>query len=152
MPGVAAFARSRILERVVLQAFSGDAHARAPGEEPLPINRDQVGHRTPEPDVTMQPEAAVHGVHHALAPRAELLPLEEQRGGVLRWWRRNARWVAPPHWQPTTPSDVAGAGGDDTNPEKIAQTKGKDCGCVARADQPPFVASMMVTTTPLDVV
>lgn len=152
MPRIAALTAARVLERMILQPFGGNADARTPGQEPLTIHGDQVRHRAPKPHVAVQPEPAVHCVQHSLATRAELLPFQEQCGGIFRWWRRNARRVAPPHWQPTTPSAVAGGGGEDTKPENIAQTSGKDCGCVARADQPPLVASMIVTTTPLEVV
>lgn len=71
MPGWAPFAGARILQRLPLQAFLGEAQAATIGNEPVAIRGHDVGHWSAKPDMTMEPEAAVHRVHHAVAPAGE---------------------------------------------------------------------------------
>lgn len=141
MPCIAYDGGARIFEWMVLQAFRGHAHARAPRQQELSIHRDEVRHWAPLPIVVVHPEPAVHGVDHAVAAFSELPPSLEQRPGVLH---------GPNYWQATRPSAVVGAGGEATVPIKIAQVSGKDCGWVTFADQPDPVAETMVRITPGD--
>jgi hypothetical protein len=77
VPCVATQAGTRILERLELQARGWNADCSTILEQPFSIGGNQVGHRTTLPDMSMEPESAVHGVDHSLAPRAELF--EERR-------------------------------------------------------------------------
>lgn len=150
MPGIAAHAIARIPERVVLQPLLGEPDARAPGEEPRPVRRDEMREPATEPEMPVQPESAAHRVDHAIATTRELAPFEEEGRGVAR--RGDAGWrglSAVAHWQAMTPSAVAGAWGAIV-PEKIAHVSGYDCGCVAVAAQPPAVAPVIVRLTPFD--
>jgi hypothetical protein len=51
----------------MLQAVGREADSDAVREEQIAIGADQMRHRRLEPDVTVQPEAAVHRVTHPLA-------------------------------------------------------------------------------------
>ncbi len=150
MPCIATLAAARIAERVELQACLREADASAPAQQAVAIDRHEMGESPTEPEVAMQPEAAVHGVDHAVTTAGELLPLQQERGRVARWRdrREGGRVARAAHWQATTPSSVAGAGGAIV-PLNIAQVSGYDIGCVVIADQPPEVAPMMVSCVPL---
>lgn len=110
-------------------------------------------HQAAQPDVPVQPEAAIHCIDHSLSALREFLPFGHQRCRILRRReRRHERPTRARQWQLTTPSGSPGYGGELTTPEYTAHVSGNDCGCVALADQPPFVAATMVRTTPLDIV
>ena len=68
MPGVAPDSSARILEWLELEPRGRDAYRRAVAEEPFAVGRYQMRHRPPFPDMPMQPQTAVHGVNHSLAP------------------------------------------------------------------------------------
>jgi hypothetical protein len=72
MPRVASDARARILQRLELKPTRRETDARSIGEQALSVRRHEVSHRTPFPDVTVEPEAAVHGMDHPLATQREL--------------------------------------------------------------------------------
>lgn len=72
MPGVSAFAGSRILERFELQARFGQPDLSTIGEQPLAIRRYEMCHEVTFPAVAVQPEPTVHGVDHSVAPTIEL--------------------------------------------------------------------------------
>lgn len=151
MPGLSPLIRAWILERMILQASSGNSHARSPIEKALTIGGDEVRHATTKPNVAVQPKPPIHCVDHSLPAQCELLPFVHQGRKIAG--RRNgghARFAR--QWQVTTPSGSPGNGGVVLDPEKTEQVSGNDCGWVALADQPPFVAAMMVSTTPRDVV
>lgn len=136
MPRCASHSGSRILEWFVLETRLGNSDATAVLEQTFAIRRYQVRHRTPLPDVTVQPEAAVHGVDHPFTSRAEFAV---HLAGII-----------PAHLQATSPLTVAGDTGAAA-PMKIEQRCGYDSGLFDVADQPTFVASLMVTTFPCDV-
>jgi len=67
MPGIPAFARSRIFERFELEAMGGDADFGAVVEQPLFIGRHEMRHAPAFPHVPVKPEATIHRVDHAVA-------------------------------------------------------------------------------------
>lgn len=151
MPSLAPLIRAGILERMILQASSGNSDALSPIEKALTIGGDEVRHATTEPSVAVQPKPAIHCVDHSVPTQCELLPFVHQGREIARRWNGGyARFAR--QWQLTTPSGSPGYGGAMTDPEKTAQVSGNDCGWVALADQPPCVAEMIVSTTPRDVV
>lgn len=93
MPGIAALAAARILERVILQSLGGNADARTPREETGAVRGHEMGHPSPEPNVPMQPETAVHRVDHSVAASGELHPLALQCVHIPR--RRDRRDTEP---------------------------------------------------------
>lgn len=96
MPGFAPLRRARILEGMMLQASRGNADTLPPNEQSLAVRRHKVRHRPSEPHVPMQPQAAVHRMHHAVAAARELDPLEHQGRGISRRgnWRHTKRGPA----------------------------------------------------------
>lgn len=96
-------------------------------------------HCRAEPDMPVEPEAALHRVYHAGAPIREFSPD-----------RRHWRVGAVIYWQYTAPSVNAMDGGDATVPKYSAQVNGNDEGCVACADHPDADAVPIVTVTPLE--
>ena len=80
MPCLAVRAGSGILERLVLQASFGQADAASVCEESLAIGGDEMRHRTPFPDVAVQPQAAIHRMQHPVSSLLEL-PIQD------RGWR-----------------------------------------------------------------
>jgi len=72
MPRFAPLFRSRIAQRLVLQAIGGNAQRLTVGNQARPIRADEVHHGATEPHVPMEPQAAVHGVDHAIATFGEL--------------------------------------------------------------------------------
>jgi hypothetical protein len=71
-----------------LEAIGWQSDPRAPSEEAIPVGGDEVRERMAVPSVTMEPESSAHRVHHPGAAFGELLPLREERGGILRRWER----------------------------------------------------------------
>lgn len=61
---------------MVLQPLSRNADAMSPVEQACAVGGDEVRHSPTQPDVTMQPESAVHCVDHAVAALRELHPVE----------------------------------------------------------------------------
>lgn len=72
MPCIAPYARARVLQRLELQPIGGNANSSAIREETLAIGRYQMRHGAPLPHMSMEPEAAIHGVNHSLSPRPKL--------------------------------------------------------------------------------
>lgn len=72
MPGVATDAGTRVLERLELESFGGNADSASVGEEALSVGRDEVRQEPSLPHVAMEPEAAIHGVDHSVATGVEL--------------------------------------------------------------------------------
>ncbi len=88
MPSLTLLSVARIFERVMLQALERKSDACAPAEQAIAIDRDQMRHRTTEPDVPMQPEPAIHRMSHSVAPFLELTPFGQKRGWIRRVWNR----------------------------------------------------------------
>jgi hypothetical protein len=84
VPGVSTNAAARILERFELERFGGDAHTPAIGEEQCSVRGDEVRHGPPLPYVSMEPQTAIHGVDHPIAPGAKL-------ANDWLWWRDVSR-------------------------------------------------------------
>ena len=101
MPRLASDAVARILERVMLQTTTGDTDASPPREQTLQVARHEVRERFAVPEVSMEPEAAAHGVDHPFAAVAELDPIGLERRTILRWreWREWREWrtTGPAH-------------------------------------------------------
>ena len=76
MPRIATHACARILEWLELQTRLRDARGRSPCHEARTVGGDEVRHGPAFPDVSVQPEAAIHGVDHSVAARVELAVLE----------------------------------------------------------------------------
>ena len=76
MPSLSTGRIAWVFERMILQSIRRQAHARAPREQPRPVRGDEMGEASAEPEMSMQPETAVHRVDHPIASRAELLPVE----------------------------------------------------------------------------
>ena len=72
MPRRASRARAGILEWLVLKPFRCEADLSSVGEKKSAIGGDEVRQRPAFPGVTMEPEAAIHGVDHPVAPRSKL--------------------------------------------------------------------------------
>jgi len=72
MPGIATHPGTRILERLELKSFGRNSDAASVGEEALSVSRNEMRERPTLPHVPMEPEAAIHGVDHSVAARAEL--------------------------------------------------------------------------------
>lgn len=89
MPGLAPDAVAGILQRVMLQSGLGDADATPPGEQAFPVARHEVRESLAEPEMSVEPETAAHGVNHPVATIAELDPFGLQRHEVQ--WRRDRR-------------------------------------------------------------
>jgi hypothetical protein len=66
VPGVAADARARILERLVLETASREAYGTPILEESLAVGGNEMRHALAAPEVAMQPESAIHGVDHSV--------------------------------------------------------------------------------------
>ena len=98
MPCVAAFAGAWVLEGFVLESPLGEPNVGSVGEELLLVRRDEMRHRAPLPEMTVQPQATVHRVQHSLAPVRELAP-----GRI--------RAIVEAYWHPGTPSCGASGGG-----------------------------------------
>lgn len=114
MPRVATHTVARVLQGMVLQTVCWEPNASTPREQALTIRRHQMREPAAEPEMPVQPKTAAHGVNHARAAVGEFNPFKHERRGILwRLTRRSrARLVGrAPHWQATTPSDVAGATG-----------------------------------------
>jgi hypothetical protein len=71
VPRIASDTGSRISERLVLQSLGGNSDVASVGKEALAVRRNEVRERSAFPHVAMEPEAAVHGVDHSIAPEAE---------------------------------------------------------------------------------
>ena len=99
MPGMPRLVGPWISEGLELQPVGRNTHRCAVGQESGLVRRDEMRHRTPFPDVPMQPQPAIHRVDHSVAPANELT----QR-------------ISSGYWQPGTPSCCAGAGIGDTFP------------------------------------
>ena len=75
MPGVASSTRAGILQRLVLQPFGWNTDGSPILEQELPVRRHEVRHRPAEPDMAMEPQPAIHGVDHPIAPTREFAVL-----------------------------------------------------------------------------
>jgi hypothetical protein len=71
MPSIAADPGTRILERLELKSLGRNSDAASVGEEARSVSRDEVRERSSLPHVAMEPEAAIDGVDHSIAARAE---------------------------------------------------------------------------------
>lgn len=165
MPGIARDSGSWVFQRMELEPFGGQPHAVAPSEQCGAIRGDQMRHRSAEPGVVVHPKPSVHRVNHSVATLGKLPPPLKEGDGILGWRNpgkarlgtggvrvsHERRPLSRHHSQVTSPSTVAGAGGEDTLPEKMAHVSGYDCGCVTLADHPVDVAVTMVTMTPGEV-
>ena len=87
MPRLASGSRARILERFVLKPFGRKSGVSTVREQQIAVGGNEVRHLASLPDVSMEPEAAIHGVDHSLAPRSEFA---KEAVGVRR---RNERLV-----------------------------------------------------------
>ena len=65
MPGIFSFAGTRIFEGLELEPLQGKPDLATVGKQQLSIGRDEMGHLPSLPNVTVQPEAAGHGVDHS---------------------------------------------------------------------------------------
>ena len=72
MPRGAARSRPWITKRLELQSIDRESGRDPVLDQSLTICRNQVTHPTTEPEVTMQPQSAIHRVNHSLPARAEL--------------------------------------------------------------------------------
>lgn len=72
MPRRAPLSGPRILERLVLETPRRKARPRAVGEQLLPIRADEMRQQLSLPAMPVQPQSAVHGVDHPVAPTGEL--------------------------------------------------------------------------------
>ena len=72
MPCVASNTRAGVLQWLVLQPFRWNTDGSPILEQELPVRRDEVRHRPAEPDMAMEPQPAIHGVDHPIAPAREL--------------------------------------------------------------------------------
>jgi hypothetical protein len=82
VPGVTADAGAWVLERLVLQASGGEPHGAPVLEEELAVRGNEMRHPLAPPDVTVQPEAAVHRVDHSLSAPLELAVRNRWTGGL----------------------------------------------------------------------
>src|SRR3954470_4124027 len=71
MPGIATDPGTWILERLELKSLGRNSSAASVGEEALSVSRDEMRESPSLPHVAMEPEAAIHGVDHSVAARAE---------------------------------------------------------------------------------
>jgi hypothetical protein len=106
MPCLPTLTRSRVLEWLVLETTLGDSDRATVLEQKLAVRRDEMRHGPVEPDMTVQPKPAVHGVDHSVSALLEL-----------------TKWGDEPYWQFSTPSVIAGASGGAL-PKKMAQVSG----------------------------
>lgn len=88
MPRVAPDAGARILQRLVLESGRIEADRVAVRQEEGAIGRDEVGERAAQPDVAVQPEAAVDREDHPVAAAGEFSNGWDER--------RNARHARVP--------------------------------------------------------
>lgn len=133
---------------MVLQPLAGYPGTPPPYEQPLLVARHEVRQPLAEPEMAVKPQTAAHRVDHPFATSPELGPFELQRDEVLRRRDPNGQWISGgTHWQPTTPSEVAGTGAVML-PLYIAQVSGYDIGCVATAAHPPAVAPTISSLVP----
>ena len=72
MPRIPPASRARILQRLELESMLGKAKMLAEGDEFFAICRDHVGHGPAKPHVTVEPDPAIKGVDHSIAPTPEL--------------------------------------------------------------------------------
>ena len=98
MPRIAPQTGAWILEWLELQALNGKMNVDRCGNESRVTSRHEMRHGPPHPHVTMQPEATIHGVQHAILAPLEFLPRRHVRPPRLRQH----------YWQPINPSTVAG--------------------------------------------
>lgn len=75
MPGVAPNTGAGVLQWLVLQPFRWNANGLPILEQAPPVRRDEMCHGPPEPDMAMEPQAALHGVDHPIASARELAVL-----------------------------------------------------------------------------
>ena len=74
MPRIVANAGPRILQRLELQPLNWKPDFDSHAEKPLPVSGDKMRHRATPPDMTVQPEASRHGMHHPVATALKLTP------------------------------------------------------------------------------
>lgn len=72
MPGFTTLVGAGVLEWLVLQPRERNTERFAVGDEASAVGTDQMYQWLAEPYVAVQPEAAVHGVDHAVAALREL--------------------------------------------------------------------------------
>ena len=80
MPGITTDAGARILEGLELKSLGRYSGAASVGEESLPVRGNQVRQRPSLPHMPMEPEAAIHGKDHPIAPRPEFA-----KWNLIRW-------------------------------------------------------------------
>ena len=150
MPGVAAHAGSWILERFVLEPGDRQFDGAAVFDEALAVGGDEVRHRAPFPNMAVQPQPAVHRVHHPFASQCELAvrPVGERAVLVDRCAAHSGATILD-QLQVIRPSRVAGEIAVAV-PKYTVHVSAPSDWCVAAADQPPGVASGMVIVTPGD--
>src|SRR5437762_675352 len=104
MPRIAADARSGVLQRFELKATFPESDRRTEPEQSLSIGRDEVRHLAPFPDVTVQPQTAIHRVNHPGATRPKF--------SILRTGDRLACWLRTGHFSATAMSIELGSARD----------------------------------------
>ena len=72
MPRVSTDTGARVLQRLELEPLGGHSDAAPVGKKTFTVRRYQMGERPSLPHMSMEPEAAIHGVDHSFASRVEL--------------------------------------------------------------------------------
>lgn len=103
MPGLAAFAGAWILERLFLESLVRQPGPAPPREQAFAVRGDKVRHASAEPDVAVEPEAAVHRVDHPVATSREFPGLVVRRALV-----RHRPTIAPGLLAEQLPFDQGG--------------------------------------------
>lgn len=150
MPRITPHAGPRILERFVLEASGGQPNGAAIFDKALSIGGDQMRHRAPFPKVAVQPEPAVHRVHHSFASRCEFTvwPVGERAVTIDRCAAHSCPAMLD-QLQVMRPSRVEGAIAVAV-PKYTVHFSAPIEMCVAEPDQPPDVASGTEIVTPVD--
>lgn len=82
MPGVAPNSGAGIFQRLELEPMLRQTDGASICEQQLAIRRDEVRHLSPLPQMSMEPEAAIHGVHHPIAELCEFFKCRRDVGHV----------------------------------------------------------------------
>lgn len=77
MPRVTSDTGARILQWLELQPFSWKADRTAVLEQAIAVRRNEMCHWPAKPDMAMEPQPAIHGVDHPIAPVRELAVLRK---------------------------------------------------------------------------
>lgn len=71
MPRIASYTGAWILEGFELQTRGVESHRRAIAQQTRTIGAHEMHERFAQPHMTVQPETAIHRVHHAFAATRE---------------------------------------------------------------------------------